>query len=312
MKERFEQLWVNCFSPQKPTPIIVALDSYIEELTKIESDVNELQEIIDEATALRKMYLHYKEWYKGYCIARNKKVAKSKETKQIIELKTHLQKELENAHPELFMQVETRLKTISSFNEKIWRDGCSPTKAIIRLKDLIGFRIIIDDSFVAEHVVDCYYVAQTVKQAMEKVGIKQVNAGKVKIGNKDEEDLRDRFENNNEMVYVPTLSQIPSDLDFLLLAKDYIYNPKKNLYQGLHLTFSKPDDEDFFEVQIKTASMFDYCEHHAAAHYLYKLLSTDNSKESKNLTRFNNLSGFRTLDGEQFVDFSGFLTPITV
>lgn len=54
--------------------------------------------------------------------------------------------------------------------------------------------------------------------------------------------------------------------------KDYIANPKKNLYMSLHTTaYLEQDGQKIpFEVQIRTEEMHSYCEYGLAAHWIYK------------------------------------------
>jgi len=84
--------------------------------------------------------------------------------------------------------------------------------------------------------------------------------------------------------------------------KDYIANPKNNMYQSLHTTIFG-EDSRIYEVQIRTYDMNEIAEHGVASHWSYKE-KTDGSKTN---ALEEKLATFRTLievnDLEENTDF---------
>lgn len=92
--------------------------------------------------------------------------------------------------------------------------------------------------------------------------------------------------------------------------KDYIANPKNNLYMSLHTTvyYEKDGVKIPFEVQIRTEEMHEYCEYGLAAHWIYKesgIKAIQNEKVFKNLrnklTKSSELKKAET-NAEQFLE----------
>lgn len=78
--------------------------------------------------------------------------------------------------------------------------------------------------------------------------------------------------------------------------KDFISNPKSNMYQSLHTTIFGIDGH-MFEVQIRTYEMDDIAEHGGAAHWSYKEKSqVVQNKFEQRLASFRNLIELKKLE----------------
>jgi GTP pyrophosphokinase len=100
--------------------------------------------------------------------------------------------------------------------------------------------------------------------------------------------LHEQFDLYGVRIIVPTEKDCYSLLGLLhekfepvpSRLKDYIANPKPNLYRSIHTVILSPDGKKI-EVQIRTPEMDEFAEEGIAAHWKYKKLKSDESFEKR-------------------------------
>lgn len=188
---------------------------------------------------------------------------------------------LKNANPELYNEVLDKINA----NEKELK------KSLLKMKDSLS-------DMMEEHNID-YEILYRVKSVR---GIyNKLKAGKKWESIYDLLGLR-LLVNKVEDCYL-AIGLIHSKYRPIPKRfKDYIANPKNNMYQSLHTTIFG-EDERIYEVQIRTHEMNEIAEHGVASHWSYK----EKIDGSKTNALEEKLAAFRTLievnDMEDNVDF---------
>lgn len=221
---------------------------------------------------------------------------------------THIKQSLESTlasnYPGVPFTSRSRIKTLESFQEKIWRKGSTPSKAESDLKDLVAFRFILGGRKSAEYVQECYLFFETIIDSLvDEYGFIPI-PGETK-------GTADSYNFDSEIVYIP--KEIPADCKYIQHCKDYIRTPKENGYQGLQMSLYSSQRELYIEVQTKTLIMYENSEYFESSHdTVYK--GSSGMVESRLFDKFdlrnlNNLHGFHSRDGKNFVDYLGLITP---
>ena len=225
----------------------------------------------------------------------------------LADVKQSLECAVSEDFPEVPFTSRARIKTLESFDEKIWRKGSTPSKAESDLKDMIAFRQILGGRTAKEYVNECYYFFDTsVRCLIEDYGFKPV-PGPTKGTN--------GFNPANfdpDFLYIP--EKVPADCKYIHLGKDYIRTPKANGYQGLQLSLYSPQRELYVEIQTKTQIMFENSEFFESSHDdVYKgaggIVDGGRLFDGVDLRMLNNLHGFHSRDGKHFVDHLGLIVP---
>lgn len=216
---------------------------------------------------------------------------------------------LQSEFPDTQFDPIFRIKALFTYMEKIWRER-SPLQAKNTLRDLVALRFTLKSSLPEENVIKCYYFAAAVIPYLKSLGFKPVDADELKNPSSE----KDRASYDPNYFYIPNPDEIPEVfLEFEKFTKDYILVPKKNKYQGLHITLYHPLLDVYLEIQIKTDYMLDHAENHQASHFIYKDLiaqqNGDSNSDSIDYRMYNNLSGFISRDGKTFTDTIGLFTP---
>lgn len=209
---------------------------------------------------------------------------------------------LEEVYPEISFDPFMRIKTLKSYFGKIWKSNSTPSIAIAedKVRDLLALRFILNGTTAEEYVLDCYRVHDSLIEYIET----EYNFKQVLTTTKDTEGF-DITNFSPEDIYVPPKELIP-ECKHLAKAKDYIYTPKWNSYQGIQSSLYSPSLNVFLEVQVKTLIMHHNAEYFESSHdEVFK----PNTVENFDFRRLNNLHGFHSRDGKRYTDRIGLFNP---
>lgn len=209
-------------------------------------------------------------------------------------LKAQMFQKLETISPATFT-VSGRKKALRSYVKKLLKRYPD----LGRVKDEYAYRVIISDKLIGQDAAIrlCYIFAKTlVDFFLEKNFL--VSSVKAKSDGEMSEEVI-------EEIYIPECPYIPEE--YFPFIKDYIFEPKSNGYQGLHIIVKDPKTKREFEIQIRTDSMHTYAEIGNASHdFSYK------PKDSLSYKRIQ-ISGFQCDESGNIVeDRYGIINPLPI
>lgn len=277
--------------------IDTALFDYADRLLDIDDDNN-----VEEAESLAWLISQYASYLDPRHCDPNRVIDTAEQTQLIVlrDIRDDLSLMLDEAFPEISFDPFMRIKTLRSYFRKIWREDSTPSIAKEKIRDLLAFRFLLNGTTPSEYALDCYLVHDSIIESLEH----ETDFKQVKTYTKDTAG----FDIKNfppQEIYVPSKDLIP-ECKHLLKAKDYIYTPKWNGYQGIQSSLYSPSLNVFLEVQVKTLIMHHNSDYFESSHdEVFK----PETYEEFDYRRFNNLHGFHSRDGKIFTDRIGLFNP---
>lgn len=178
---------------------------------------------------------------------------------------------LKQKFPYLNIEFEGRIKSPLSTDSKIKKDLADSVKLgenldSITLKDILAYRYVVSfpDNFQSTEIDNIRACYDVLKAQIEFNLSKNHTMLEAKHPPKADSYTISKLAMENK-IYVPNQSLAG---EYSKYVKDYIVNPKPNLYQALHIRYAISGIP--FETQIKTKQMHEYAEHGGASHSNYK------------------------------------------
>lgn len=163
--------------------------------------------------------------------------------------------------PDMTFRLDGNKKALKSFWEKLEMQQNKHQSIDTVYKDIHRFRLISQNAN-----TDTY---ETIKKLYDAavITIEYFLAKEYTLCKPNEiKDIKNFKASEHPEIFVPEKQLVPTI--YKQRIKDYVFTPKKNGYQSIHLFFSKEDD--LFEVQLRTFAMHIAAEYTNAAHDEFK------------------------------------------
>lgn len=198
------------------------------------------------------------------------------------------------------IEFRRRQKDFVGLNQKI-RHYINSATPLSKVNDFLGFRIIISSSKDENcNIGFCY-------QLLQKI-IEFFVVEKHCIILEAEPRMDTEFDPKaHPKVIIPNKPQINPKLTWMF--KDYIFKPKQNGYQSLHVIFKNPRNMQIFEIQIRTKEMDLRAEEGMAEHGVYKRTRYLGEEISINPNLIK-MRGFRVDEDGKIHDAVGLISSI--
>ena len=204
---------------------------------------------------------------------------------------------IEKSHPNVNFCIDGRRKSIFSFEKKIRK--CISNSKSFDLKDLLAFRITLFGKDSLKAINNCYSVANTIIDFLIERGVILCECDPLR-----DISTCDVFNN------ITTPKQSGIKPEYQNYVKDYVFTPKTNGYQSLHIRVRDTKGR-FIELQIRTFQMHLYAQNGDASHTTYK--SKTYVSEPFNLLDVNKLKidGIG-MSGDELIDKVGLIKPLQI